>query len=96
MQSINPYEYTILRDLTNKFHTQNIPFYYERTDPKVLTKAVLNKGKMLFGEQYKPILGIDYSNLEANRRFLSDIGYVGENPEIVARSPERMNAIVQD
>ena len=102
MKNVDPYFDTIFdafiaANTENKLkHLGRVPLFMERADVNTLRKVIERKGQLFFGEGYKPISNINYNDIEANIKFLQEIGYTGEHLYNLASNPERMELVVQD
>lgn len=98
IEGYNPIEDTIFDAfLSSKSkHIGRVPFLMERANPEILQRVITKKGQLMFGKNYTPVRGIDYSNYEDNLEFLAEIGYQGEHIQNLARNPERMKLVGEE
>lgn len=86
-----------------KFKTR-VPVLMEQADVKDLQSTLSRKGRMFFGERYKPIMRnldsetplVNTSNVEDNLAALEAMGYTGVNLNKLASDPQRMQLVMED
>lgn len=98
IEGINPIEDTVFDAFLSEKskHVGRVPLLMERVDPEILQNVITKKGQIMFGKNYTPLRGIDYSDYEANLKFLYEIGYQGEHLQNLARDPERMKLVGEE
>lgn len=106
LASFDPTVDTMLDVFTGKnekFKTR-VPVLMEQADIKDLQNTLSRKGRMFFGDRYKPIMRnldsetplVNTSNVEDNLAALEAMGYTGVNLNKLASDPQRMQLVMED
>lgn len=69
---------------------------FEYANPSLVQEALDRKGKLFFGEDYKRLPKLDFSNPEINLEALKEMGYSGIDPKRLSEDPVRMDLVMQE